>query len=932
MERKEFFYMRRFISLTLVTLIFIGFAPFLAPPEAEASAAMDGAGTANDPFLVATADHLGSIQNPLVPQHPLTAHYRQTANIDISAGGWIPIGSTASMFTGTYDGAGFTVSGLNFTGTESVTQLLGGLFGDIGATGVVKNLGVINVDITYIPSGTNGNTRGGIAGWNRGTIKNSYVTGSIAGRWRVGGIAGVNDGLIENCYSRVTINAADYAGGLAGTTGLSGTIRNSAALNPSITSSDTPNTRFAGRVSGNNHGTLANNFALDTMTVTMDGNAKTFTKGLNTIDGADITAAQGEARIAGISKTAEWSILWLIIPELNAAVGGTMRQSTLPAASANRLKDLADDFKEDTEREIMSLNGLDLTLRVTPVISTIPIKSVTGHYPALGYWPEVSDLAPNLDVHAPNREADFDSLIVMAQFPSELHNYGGINMGWMSFCPLPYTYNYKTGQGRHYDVQLHEWVHQMEGIGNGILERSGIGSNVPSPDDLNEQNPEYAAHLGDRLNTVGLNSFYWEILAGTLPAKPGKTGGFDIEWWKSRPTLSAPQFKVDFKDGVTATATYSYDVQVNDSFMLVYPDKTFHEITQDMISLSNDNRVITVSLGELEDGRYTLISAGYGENAITAPGSFFNPNFERSFTVGAGGGNDPPSGEAASAVIVNSTTPDAAVINLTLETITLPEEFTVAAFSTDGGTKWRRGALPAANRFPRMLNRGMTLHLTSVWDQKEKSPGEGAVTITFPEIGSRPKRNPDRLAPFYGSSNWGLAPRGSAEASAMVFAAIEYAPSANGKTPNNGIWFSLSSLQEQGGIEIASSGRATFLFRIAPTAATPASPVWRVRSANFGKAPNYKIRQVKEGDERIPSLVFRKGDQYAFGTGEEPVLTFTPPLDDKASQTVAALRTQAQAPAADAVDIYIRRASTGRRPPTLTQKISLAAPAQTPAP
>jgi hypothetical protein len=291
------------------------------------------------------------------------------------------------------------------------------------------------------------------------------------------------------------------------------------------------------------------------------------------------------------------------------------------------------------------------------------------------------------------------------------------------------------------------------------------------------------------------------------------------------------------------------------------------------------------------------------------------------------GAPDPADGLLVRAAGAHSQT---AFINLTQEIIVLPPGYTVAAFSVDGGTKWRRGALPAANRFPKMLDKGMTLHLTNAWDQKEKKPGEGAVTVTFPEIGARPKRNADRLAPFYGDADWGLAPRGSTEWSAVVSQNLEYAPSSNGRAPNDGVWLQVP----QGGIPIAASGKATFLVRTAPASTTAASAAWRVRPANFGKAPNYKIRQVKDGDARIPSLAFRKGDQYAFGTGDDPVLAFIPPLGDKAAHTVADLRTQAQAPAADAVDIYIRRASTGRRPPTLMQKIPLAAPppAASPAP
>jgi hypothetical protein len=177
--------------------------------------------------------------------------------------------------------------------------------------------------------------------------------------------------------------------------------------------------------------------------------------------------------------------------------------------------------------------------------------------------------------------------------------------------------------------------------------------------------------------------------------------------------------------------------------------------------------------------------------------------------------------------------PDNIFINLTTETITLPENFSVAAYSTDGGKKWKRGTLPAENRFPRLLNKGMTLHVTSDFDRKGKKPAADAQTITFPKIDARPKRNADKLKPFYGDENWVLAKKGS---TAAVFAGLEYAPSANGKTPDDN-WLPMP----QDGLPVLDS-RATVLVRTAPTAARAASTAWRVRPAVFGKAPNYKVK------------------------------------------------------------------------------------------
>jgi hypothetical protein len=181
---------------------------------------------------------------------------------------------------------------------------------------------------------------------------------------------------------------------------------------------------------------------------------------------------------------------------------------------------------------------------------------------------------------------------------------------------------------------------------------------------------------------------------------------------------------------------------------------------------------------------------------------------------------------------IASPTPGA-VINLSTDTIALPTGFTVAAYSTDGGRKWKRGELPNAARFPRLLNKGMTLHVTDDFDRKDKKPTAGAETITFPEIAARPKRNADKLRPFYGETHWVLAKRGT---TAAVFSNLEYAPSSNGKTPD-GNWIPMP----EDGIPVSTS-RDTYLVRTAPTVTTAASAAWRVRTAAFGKAPNLKVK------------------------------------------------------------------------------------------
>ena len=68
-----------------------------------------------------------------------------------SGAGWTPIGTWSNHFTATFDGGGYKLSNLHVnastTADDSNTDL-GGLFGAIGKDGVVRNLGLEDVDVT----------------------------------------------------------------------------------------------------------------------------------------------------------------------------------------------------------------------------------------------------------------------------------------------------------------------------------------------------------------------------------------------------------------------------------------------------------------------------------------------------------------------------------------------------------------------------------------------------------------------------------------------------------------------------------------------------------------------------------------------------------------------------------------------------------------
>jgi hypothetical protein len=140
-----------------------------------------------------------------------TAGYEELAGPTANGGkGWQPLGfmgGTAS-FTGTFDGQGYEIRDLFINRPDQVRI---GLFGMIDIGGFVKNLGVVDVDVT-------GDTPvGGLAGYNWATISNSYSTGSVTGNTEVGGLVGVCYGTVTNSYSAGSVTGEENVGGLVGT-------------------------------------------------------------------------------------------------------------------------------------------------------------------------------------------------------------------------------------------------------------------------------------------------------------------------------------------------------------------------------------------------------------------------------------------------------------------------------------------------------------------------------------------------------------------------------------------------------------------------------------------------------------------------------------------------------------------------------------------
>lgn len=148
---------------------------------------------------------------------------------------WTPIATSASPYTGIFDGQNHTISGLYFNQENSYDV---GLFGR--NNGKIANAGILDsyfygtskvggvcgnnytgtISNCYNTGSVSGlGNLGGVNGYNDGgTITNSYNAGSVSGTERyVGGVSGYNDGgTITNCYNVGSVGGSGYVGGVNG--------------------------------------------------------------------------------------------------------------------------------------------------------------------------------------------------------------------------------------------------------------------------------------------------------------------------------------------------------------------------------------------------------------------------------------------------------------------------------------------------------------------------------------------------------------------------------------------------------------------------------------------------------------------------------------------------------------------------------------------
>ena len=232
-ERETLFVLISVSCLLIFSLI------CLIPSSAEASDGHFGGGngTASSPYII---EDVYDLQN--MSAH-LSANYILANDIDayITTGwndgaGFIPIGTYESQFRGSLDGNGFNITGLYINNSDLPYS---GLFGYVKSGTVIRDVTLHDVNVTDLFYNRNGIAgalvgvnngvvtecsaggyvygRGGLVGYNAGSITGSHSSVNVSGYYQTGGLVGISLGSIVNSYSTGDVLSENkWGGGLVG--------------------------------------------------------------------------------------------------------------------------------------------------------------------------------------------------------------------------------------------------------------------------------------------------------------------------------------------------------------------------------------------------------------------------------------------------------------------------------------------------------------------------------------------------------------------------------------------------------------------------------------------------------------------------------------------------------------------------------------------
>ena len=281
---------RKIISLLLALVMTLSLLPtsvWAGTGEAETdsagSALSSGSGTVEDPYLIAAAEDLSAFRdkvNSSAKKSTSTLCAKLVANIDLSGqGNWTPIGCYTSYsdcvyYGGTFDGGGYTISGLTIDSSAQYQALFGYVKG-----GAIRNLTVVGSVTTAATSSAY--AAGIVAYGNPVTVENcgNQVTVTATAKGYAAGVAAYlgAGGKVTNCTNTAEIKGCgDYVGGIIGT-GTGGVTLENCFNSGAITNSGKPSGYsyctggIAGGVSGTSTVTRCGNTGTISSTIKRTG-------------------------------------------------------------------------------------------------------------------------------------------------------------------------------------------------------------------------------------------------------------------------------------------------------------------------------------------------------------------------------------------------------------------------------------------------------------------------------------------------------------------------------------------------------------------------------------------------------------------------------------------------------------------------------------
>jgi len=224
-------------------------------------------------------------------------------------------------------------------------------------------------------------------------------------------------------------------------------------------------------------------------------------------------------------------------------------------------------------------------------------------------------------------------------------------------------------------------------------------------------------------------------------------------------------------------------------------------------------------------------------------------------------------------------------INLTQETITIPEAYTTVVYSTDGGTIWKpaRDALSAA-KFNKLFTKDITLWLSDRPVEKAtKQPPKDATIVKFAKINKRPKVpalliNYEIAASKTGETlgEWVFTEKGGTKA---VKDGIQIGVAAGKAVDGQGY----GQFRASGGIAVTETKKTVYFLRTAPSKKgaeyTAANKPKKISAVGVQKAPKFKVKAKVEkkntdGSVKTPAsaVIVVKAGTYVSINGDKPKL------------------------------------------------------------